>query len=507
MTARAPGLLLALACWLALPDCSSCDDAAFVAELTSKEASVERDYGRAPEQWSAADTGARFELGDGLRTGASAQATLALPRRARLLVKSDTVVRFKHSLDDSLPLSQIEMQQGELTIETGALDLGVNTARGVVRLTQGTSVRMKSEAQKTHFDVVVGRVEYAREGTTRSVEAGGGFDVEVLRASVEPQAPQLTSTTSTTAPQLDAAVAPIGPHKPAANGGKSPPAELEYQDSPATAIVTLFAGESAVIHDPSPPTDVRLPFDQCQEATVLELDRGNGRYDALRVRGAEEVRARVPRGEYRYRLRCVHDGKLQEPLNRGRLTVIADAATRPLPSAPATITADADGRRYTVSYQNRLPIVTLRWPDAPRAASYRLFVRPESGAQFSLSSNRSSVTLEPGRVAEGLHEFWFATADDARRSEKGLLQVSFDYAARTAYLTSPIEGDAAHDARTRFAGGTLLGSTVQAQGAPLKLDAQGRFDAEVAVPAGAGGAYVRVAHRSTGIHYYIRHLR
>jgi len=27
------------------------------------------------------------------------------------------------------------------------------------------------------------------------------------------------------------------------------------------------------------------------------------------------------------------------------------------------------------------------------------------------------------------------------------------------------------------------------------------------VPAGTAGAYVRVQHRSTGVHYYIRHLR
>jgi hypothetical protein len=442
-----------------------------------------------------------------LRTGPHAQATLALPRHARLLVKSDTVVRFKRSRDDSQPLSQIEMQQGELTIETGALDLGVDTARGVVRLTQGTSVRMKSEQQKTHFDVVVGRVEYALEGTTRTVEAGGGFDIEVLRPSVEPAAPQLTATAANGAPAPDAG-APPGDEAVAKSGKPAAPAELEFQDSPPGAIVTLLAGESAVIHDPAPPTDVRMRFDACPQGAVLELDRGSGRSDAIRVRGDDEVRARVPRGEYRYRLRCLHDGRLQAPLHRGRLTVMADAATRPLPSAPATITADADGRRYTVSYQNRLPIITLRWPDAPRAAAYRLFVRPDKGgAQFSLESSRSSVTLEPGRVGEGLHQFWFATADDARRSEKGLIQVSFDYAARTAYLTSPIEGAAAHDGRARFAGGTLLGSTVQAQGAPLKLDAQGRFDAEVEVPAGAGGAYVRVQHRSTGVHYYIRHLR
>jgi hypothetical protein len=505
MNARASLLGLALACVLGLPGCSSCDDAAFVAELTSKQASVERDYGRAPGVWSAADTGARFELGDGLRTGPGAQARLALPRRARLLVKSDTVVRFKRSLDRSLPLSQIEMQQGELTIETGALDLGVNTARGVVRLTHGTSVRMKAEQQKTHFDVVVGRVEYALEGATRTVEAGGGFDIEVLRPSVEPPSPQLTATAADSAPQTDAGSA--APDKLAANSGKAAPAELEFQDSPPTAIVTLSAGESAVIHDPAPPTDIRVPYAECPEQTVLEFDHGNGRYDAIRVRGGDEVRARVPRGEYRYRLRCLHDGRLLAPVHRGRLTVMVDAATRPLPRAPATITADADGRRYTVSYQNRLPIITLRWPYAPRAASYRLFVRPDDGAQFSMTSNTASVTLEPGRVGEGLHQFWFATADDIKRSEKGLIQVSFDYTARTAYLTSPIEGAAAHDGRVRFAGGTLLGSTVQAQGAALKLDAQGRFDAEVQVPAGAGGAYVRVAHRSTGVHYYVRHLR
>jgi hypothetical protein len=115
------------------------------------------------------------------------------------------------------------------------------------------------------------------------------------------------------------------------------------------------------------------------------------------------------------------------------------------------------------------------------------------------------VTLAPGRLGEGLHRFWFETAAH-KRSENGVLQVSFDYTARTAYLTSPRDGEARQQGRARFAGGTLLGSTVHLQAAALKLDAHGRFAAALDLAANVDGAAVRVAHPSTGIHYYVRHL-
>jgi hypothetical protein len=497
--------LLAMLNAFCLASCSSCRDA-FVAELIAKEFSVERDFGRAPDVWSAAQMGDRFELGDGVRTGAQAQATFALPRRARLLVKSDTVVHFKRSLDPAAPSEQIELQRGELTIDTGALDLGVATSRGVVKLTPETSVRMRAEPEKTHFDVVVGRVEYMRDGAAQTVLAGGTFDLEVLTATVEKDpAPFAATTAPSAAPQENTKAIPG--KREAEGGGTTPLSRLSFQDSPPGAVVTLPAGESAIIHDPAPPSDVRVTFTSCPELGVLELDRGNGRFDAMRVRGSDEVLVRIPRGTFRYRLRCARAGQVQlSAASSGRLTVKVDAATRPLPLAPATITADADGRRYTVSYQNRLPIITLRWPDAPRANTYRLFVRPDKGAQLSIESTRSSVTLEPGRVSEGLHQFWFETSDK-KRSEQGLLQVSFDYTARTAYLTSPLEREVANGGHARFAGGTLIGSSVQVQGAPMKLDAQGRFATNLELSPGAPGASVRVQHPSTGVHYYVRHLR
>lgn len=480
-----------------------CRDGAFVAELISEQSGVDRDFGREPGAWSAAEKGDRFEMGDGVRTGPEVEATLALPRRARLQIKSDTLVRFKRGLDPSAPSEQLEVQRGELTIDTGELDLGVSTARGVVKVTPQTQVRMRAEAAKTRFDVVVGRVEYSLDGTTQSVAAGRGFELEVGRASAEP-----TPVSATPPPTVaEPASAKLPVDKPAAGGGLTALSQLTFQEPPPSAIVSLPAGESAIIHDPAPPSDVRVTFEGCPELGVLELDRGNGRFDALRVRGSGEIRMSVPRGNFRYRLRCARAGYVQATAHSaGRLTVKTDAATRPLPTTPVTITADADGRRYTVSYQNRLPVITLRWPDAPPSNVYRLQVQPEDAAPLSIDSSRSSVTLESGRLGEGLHRFWFETADK-KRSEPGLLQVAFDYTARTAYLTSPIEGEPAQAGRAHFAGGTLIGSSVQLQGAPVKLDAQGRFRATIDLPAAAGGAAVRVQHPSTGIHYYVRHLR
>lgn len=495
-------------CLASLAGCSSCREA-FVAELIAKDSNVDRDFGKAPNVWSPAKQGDRFELGDGVRTGPDAQATLALPRRARLQVKSDTIIHFKKSLDPAAPAEQVEVSAGELTIDTGALDLSVNTGRGVVKLSPETTVRMKAEPTKTHFDVVVGRVEYDRDGVKQTAQAGANFDVEVGTASVERGgAPFATTAPSNSEPREAPPPRPeeTKPTKSEAESG-TPLSRLSFQEPPARALVTLAAGETATIHDPAPPSDVRVTFTGCPELGVLELDKGNGRFDMLRGRGTGEVRVSIPRGSFRYRVRCVRGGLVQPgAAARGTLTIKEDAATRPLPQSPVTITADADGRRYIVSYQNRLPVITLRWPDAPPASAYRLFVKPEHGNAIAIDSPKSIVTLEPGRVAEGLHQFWFETKDK-KRSEQGLLQVAFDYTARTAYLTSPLEGEPAKNGRAQFSGGTLMGSSVRLQGVPVKLDSQGRFSSNIEIPAAAGGASVRVQHPSAGIHYYVRHLR
>jgi hypothetical protein len=475
-----------------------CSREPYIAELIEHKSSVQRDEAKTQNQWRDAQQGERFVLGDGLRTGSDGQATLKLPQDGRLLVKSGTVVRFMQSLDtapDAAP--ELDVQQGELTIESGARGLGVRTARGIVTVNKDSTVRIRAGEDTTHFDVEVGRVEYMVNGARQVTEAGKSFHLDILEVSVEEQVARAQAASAKTEE---------APTTNAQDAAKTLPRAAEnyvFQESPPGALVTFAAGETATLHDPAPPTDVGLTFNGCPELMAVEIEH-EGRL--LRYRGREEARASLARGTHRYRVRCSQEGKpLGSVVRSGQIKVLADAATRPLPNKPVTITAEADGRRYTVSYQNLLPIITLRWPYAPRANTYHLVVQPAQGQQFSEDSAQATVTLQTGRLGEGLHRFWFETAD-RKRSETGSLQVSFDFTARTAYLTTPREGEALRENSVRFAGGSLLGSQVHVEGAAMKLDKHGRFATNVSVAPERSGAVVRVQHPSTGIHYYVRHL-
>jgi hypothetical protein len=478
-----------------------CSKASHVAELFNIEKSVDRDYADAVETWSPAAVGARFAMGDGLRTGPQASAKLELLSGGRVLMKSDTILRFMRQLGASRPAGELEVLSGELTVETDARDVGVGTARGVVRVSPHSSLRVRADSDKVRFDVLVGRVEYARDGTPQQTLAGSGFDLELLTPSVEPTPPPAT-------PDAALVAQPAAPTEPAEERGSSRDGpllrDLEFQESPQSVSFSMPIGETATVHDPTPPSDVRVTDTRCPALAVLEFDRGNGRFDAVRVRGSSQLRARLPVGSYRYRVRCVRNGRVElSPVGGGRLSVVRDAATRPLPVSAARITADADGRRYTVSYQNRLPIITLRWPEAPSAAEYTLQVQPEHDEAFTLRSKQPSVTLPAGRLGEGLHRFMFESG--RAHSEQGLLGVSFDYRARTAYLTSPAEKQA-QQGSAHLTGGSMSGSSVSVRGVPLKLDSQGRFATDVPVPDTGEALVVRVQHPSTGIHYYVRHI-
>ena len=478
--------------------CTSCDQQSFIAELVAQENKVERDFAKTQNQWNTAKAGERFKLGDGLRTGTAGQATLKLGQNGRLLVKGDTIVRFAqtHDVDDANePKPEFDVLQGELTIESGERQLGVHTSRGLVTVSKETTVRIRAEQDTTHFDVDVGLVEYMHNGAKQVAQAGGSFDVDVLEVSVEAQAAQATPAKPLTAVAED--------DSPEAKTNARPTENYVFKESPVRAFFSVAAGETATVHDPAPPSDVAVAFGGCDDEMVLEIDQpGGGR---VRYRGRGEARAPLTRGNQRYRVRCLQDERLGPVVRSGQLRVSVDAATRPLPLTPVTITADADGRRYTVSYQNLQPIITLRWPYAPKATKYHLVVQSAQGQQLSEDSAQAVITLQPGRLGEGLHRFWFEAAG-GKRSETGSLQVSFDYAARTAYLTSPRDGEALKDNATRLSGGTLLGSQVQVQGVALKTDAHGRFATTLAVPAEQSGAVVRVQHPSAGIHYYVRHL-
>ena len=68
--------------------------------------------------------------------------------------------------------------------------------------------------------------------------------------------------------------------------------------------------------------------------------------------GKDAANLLVPVGSWAYRLRCGGSGA---SVATGRLTVMRDKGTRPLPTAPPTYPIDADGRTYRVDYQSQIP--------------------------------------------------------------------------------------------------------------------------------------------------------
>ena len=329
-----------------------------------------------------------------------------------------------------------------------------------------------------------------RDGQTRELHAGQSFELEVGAALVEREPPPAAAPVPEAAPV---------PQPPAADTNQA----QRFDVPPPSADFDLTAGESASVHDPSPPTRVRVAFAGCPQGFALEVTRSSGAH-VTRVRGRDSAIAALPPGPLRYRVRCeLANGQyaVQEAA-AGRLQVIRDAATRKLPTLAPAVSVAADGRRYTVRYQNLPPVLAVRWPDAPAASAYTLELRSDTHPPLYERSKTPSIALPSGRIEEGLYRFRFEA--DGMRSPEGTLSVVFDNAARVAYLSEPRDRAFVAGNQVRLAGAALRGARVELDGKPVPVQAQGRFDTRVSVTAERGALALRVQHPSTGIHYFLR---
>jgi hypothetical protein len=480
---------LAVLCALALGACDACgrrDER--VARLAQTNGKVQRDFATRTGRWQAATAGADFEVGDGLRTGGGARAELDLLPSGRLRVEAETVVRFARTPPGRKPEPRVELEAGAIELEAVVAELEITSAQGRARITPGSRMRVRSAQSGLSFAVDVGRVLLEQDGRTRELRGGDSFVLDVGALSVEP--------------------APEPPPPPAAlDAGAAPAAadvEAEYDTAPARADFELPAGESAIVHDPGPPTHVRIAHAGCAGATAVEVARTSGAH-VTRVRGEGGGIVALPPGQFRYRVRCAPPGGAPSGRSaaEGRLQIVRDAATRKLKTAPPAVTVAADGRRYTVRYQNLLPQLALHWPGAPAASAYALTLRAGGKTLLRESVSQPQVTLASGRIEEGTYGFRFETG--ATHSPESTLSIVFDDTARVAYLSEPRDGAFAAGANVRVAGAALHGAQVKAEGRPLRVHGHGRFDGEVAAPADRGALAVRVQHAATGVHYFLRH--
>ena len=281
---------------------------------------------------------------------------------------------------------------------------------------------------------------------------------------------------------------------------------------PQHADFTIKAGLSATVHDPAPPTDVRIDFSRlCRGPGAIELSGGDSpRAARVTLQGRGSAIGRLGRGGHSYRVRCRQgDAAGAAVVASGQLRVTKDSGTRPLAHQAPHNTVDADGRRYTVMYQNRLPAITFRWPGAPEADRYRLVVAPRKGKRTELGLIASTHTIVSGALAEGHYQYWFeALGPGARRtSPRSALAIDFDNAARSGYLISP-RPDAQWNGKSVVVSGVAIeGWRVSVRGVSLPLDRQQRFSAPIARARDENGIAIQFSHPNHGVHLYVRRGR
>jgi hypothetical protein len=470
-----------------LAACETCGD--HVAELETTRGRVELDRDDQRGRFASAPVGERLWLGDGLRTGSDGRARLALEPEGVALVEPNTLMRFMRE-QPGQDHDRIALEEGAVQIDRAPLDLEVHTPRAIARLSLHGKLRVSASADGAErFDVLVGRVVIDHEGQSQALAEGQSLDLPG-KGNVQAAAPA-ASTPPAPGP------GPEGETTPAASAVQT--AHTLAPGARAPVDLTL-PGESAVIHVPVLPLNLSIPVSDCTQAPRVEVS-GKGRPHAVSVaEGAREALVLLEAGTHRIRVRCA--GVVRSDV---RLRVQRDAATQELPRSAPEVAVDADGRNYTVHYQNVLPGLVFAWPRSVQASTYTLVL--ERGSRVRrLAAPGPSLTLEPGELAEGSYRFWFET-ERSERSAASNLRIVFDNTARSAYLSEPRLGAQSAGSSVTVAGAALARSEVSVGDQSLALDAQGRFRGEVTVLPGQESLAVRVRHPQAGLHYYLRRLR
>lgn len=262
--------------------------------------------------------------------------------------------------------------------------------------------------------------------------------------------------------------------------------------TPATIDVAIGVGEHAVIHDPGREVAVRIdPRDACPGATAtVELADARGSFaDPRRISGAGGAAFFAHAGTTRFRVRCGGGA----PGKGGSLRVVGDTGAAAVVRTPPSNIIDTDGRRYNVTYQNRIPELEVSWAEAK--GSTTLHVQGDGAERTFTATGVHRLTLDEGR-----YTLWITAG--ARTSPKTTLTIGFDNASPISQITAPPPRAPWTDPLA-VRGVTVEGWTASVEGVAATRDASGRF--KVDVPVGDKRVIaIRLAHPDHGVHYYLR---
>lgn len=262
------------------------------------------------------------------------------------------------------------------------------------------------------------------------------------------------------------------------------------EEIPKYFDLRVAAGEKFTVHDPAPPTAIRFTY-ECAKGGTVELTGSGERHSST---GADGANVSVRAGSWSYRVKC--GGKA---LKSGKLVVKRDDARRELPpkGARGTNPVDADGKSYTVSYQNLVPNVEFSWPGGTSGTLHL-----NKGSQKkSIPVTGGKVTVPGSDLKDGSYTFFFVAAS-GEQSKITFLAVKFDNAVPSVYIESPKPTEA-FGAQITVGGQTLSGWTVSVDGGAIEVDHDGRFNADVSAPS-ANALAIKLSHPRQGVHYYLR---
>ncbi|MCC7541699.1 MAG: hypothetical protein IT379_36105 [Deltaproteobacteria bacterium] len=492
-------------------DGCGCGAAGYVAELASARGIVEHDEAAQGLDWRATEVGDRYASGDAVRTARDSEARVKLGRSGGLKLAPRTTVRFL-SARPNKRAPRLSIDTGQAELEAAEEELVIVTGMGEAQVERGSRVRLdRASGGLLRLEVLVGVASIEREGeapvTARvdeSLEIAVGRAVVVVRAA-DAGGPRQRGDAGTERSDANVAVGPSDPIEPDAGapsgardaGGATGPAPIDPAPlGPSHAALTLGVGDGAVVHDPAAPTPIRFRFaNVCPGEGVVELVGRGG----ASARGTGSAVVVVPPGPHRYRVRCLEGGATSGPyaVRVARDTGGGASISR---TAPRN-SVDADGRRYTILYQNLLPIMTFRWTRSPPGAT-RFVLRLE-GPRGTRTMRTTQPRHTVGSLGEGNYRFSFAAVEGASgRSPETSLRIDFDNATPAARLSSP-QGPVVSGASVRVAGVALRGASVTAGGHRVEVDGQGRFD-QMVTAGGEGAFVIRIAHPDRGVHYYVR---
>ena len=330
----------------------------------------------------------------------------------------------------------VELSRGdERAVIAGQADVVVGRAGGSLLEARAGRVMLTSPSAGTRVDVPGGSIVLSATGSG-SVQAQVSLDRGAARVISNQGQLELRGRMG---------MAVLGPGQSGTLDGAG--VAVADVKAPSAAEVTVPGGESPIVHSPRGGAAVRIRFDGACTGDAL-VDVGAGRATRTMFVGGALSAVVVPLGigTYRYRVRCVDGGVTGEAKQSGTIEVLRDGGASPLPRTAPHDLIDADGRKYSILYQNVLPQMTVRWPHPPADRGVSLHVELAKGHVQTTRAPAGTAVLPAGTLPEGSYRFWFeADSDAAVRSPDTTLKISFDNAAPAAEVTQPVDGQAAAD--------------------------------------------------------------